>query len=185
MRPEYRKPKPGRPELVLLCDVSGSVAGFSHFTMMLVQALREQFSRIRIFCFVDGCVEVTDLFVPGADVSGVMGQVTGRDGLVAFDGHSDYGSAIGRFREGWPDAVTSRTSLLVLGDARTNFRDPDLRGLADLAERARHAHWLNPEPRAQWGSGDSEADRYARVLPMHECRTAAQLAGVVSGLLPV
>ena len=185
MRPEYRKPKPGRPELVLLCDVSGSVAGFSHFTMMLVQALREQFSRIRIFCFVDGCVEVTDLFVPGADVSDVMAQVTARDGLVAFDGHSDYGSALGRFREGWPDAVTTRSSLLVLGDARTNYRDPHLRVLDELAERARHAHWLNPEPRAQWGSGDSAADRYAQVIPMHECRTAAQLAGVVSGLLPV
>ena len=185
MHPEYRRPRPGRPELVLLCDVSGSVAGFSHFTMMLVQALREQFSRIRIFCFVDGCVEVTDLFAPGADVAGVMTAVHARDGLVAFDGHSDYGSALGLFGERWPEAVGPRTSLLVLGDARSNHRDPNLRVLADLAGRARHVHWLNPEPQAQWGSGDSEARRYGGVVPMHECRTAAQLAGVVSGLLPV
>ena len=185
MRPAYRRPRPGRPELVLFCDVSGSVAGFSHFTMMLVQALREQFSRIRIFCFVDGCIEVTDLFTPGADVAGVMSAVHSRPGLVAFDGHSDYGSALGRFRERWPDAVGPRTSLLLLGDARSNYRDPNLRVLADLAGRARHVHWLNPEPQAQWGAGDSEARRYAGVVPMHECRTAAQLAGVVSGLLPV
>ncbi len=185
MRPAYRKPRPGRPELVLLCDVSGSVAGFSHFTMMLVQALREQFSRIRIFCFVDGCVEVTDLVEPGADLAGVMARVTAREDLVAADGHSDYGSAFGRFREGWPDAVGPRSSLLVLGDGRTNYRDPNLAVLADFVARARHAHWLNPEPQAQWGSGDSEARRYGEVIPMHECRTASQLAGVVSGLLPV
>ena len=185
MDPQYRRPRPGRPELVLLCDVSGSVAGFSHFTMMLVQALREQFSRIRIFCFVDGCVEVTDLFTPGADVAGVMAEVTARPGLVAFDGHSDYGSAFGRFRERWPDAVGPRSSVLVLGDGRTNYRDPNLRALGLVVGAARHAHWLNPEPTAQWGTGDSEADRYGTVLPMHECRTAAQLTGVVSGLLPV
>ncbi|MDL5160024.1 VWA domain-containing protein [Actinomycetospora termitidis] len=181
----HRRPRPGRPELVLLCDVSGSVAGFSHFTMMLVQALREQFSRIRIFCFVDGCVEVTDLFTPGADLGGILTEVHSRRGLVAWSGHSDYGRAFDRFAERWPDAVTSRTALLVLGDARTNHQDPGLGVLAAVVGKARHAHWLNPEPQRQWGTGDSAAPEYARVLPMHECRTAAQLAGVVGGLLPV
>ncbi|MEJ2866922.1 VWA domain-containing protein [Actinomycetospora sp. OC33-EN08] len=181
----HRRPRPGRPELVLLCDVSGSVAGFSHFTMMLVQALREQFSRIRIFCFVDGCVEVTDLFTPGADLGGILTEVHSRRGLVAWSGHSDYGRAFERFAERWPDAVTSRSALLVLGDARTNHQDPGLGVLATVVGKARHAHWLNPEPQRQWGTGDSAAPEYARVLPMHECRTAAQLAGVVGGLLPV
>jgi hypothetical protein len=181
----HRRPRPGRPELVLLCDVSGSVAGFSHFTMMLVQALREQFSRIRIFCFVDGCVEVTDLFTPGADLSQVLTEVHARPGLLAWSGHSDYGRALERFAEHWPDAVTDRSSLLVLGDARTNHQDPALGVLARIVARARHAHWLNPEPERQWGTGDSAAREYGRVMPMHECRTAAQLAGVVGGLLPV
>ncbi|NMO91416.1 VWA domain-containing protein [Actinomycetospora sp. TBRC 11914] len=181
----HRRPRPGRPELVLLCDVSGSVAGFSHFTMMLVQALREQFSRIRIFCFVDGCVEVTDLFTPGADLAQVMTEVHSRPGLVAWSGHSDYGRAFERFAERWPDAVTERSSLLVLGDARTNHQDPALGVLSGIVGRARHAHWLNPEPQRQWGTGDSAAREYGRVMPMHECRTAAQLAGVVGGLLPV
>ncbi len=181
----HRRPRPGRPELVLLCDVSGSVAGFSHFTMMLVQALREQFSRIRIFCFVDGCVEVTDLFTPGADLTQVLTEVHARPGLLAWSGHSDYGRAFDRFAERWPDAVTDRSSLLVLGDARTNHQDPALGVLARIVGRARHAHWLNPEPERQWGTGDSAAREYGRVMPMHECRTAAQLAGVVGGLLPV
>ena len=185
MRPAFRTRRPGRPELVVLCDVSGSVAGFSHFTLLLVQALREQFSKVRVFAFVERADEVTHLFAPGAELSGVMQRVLREADLVAFDGHSDYGRLLGSFAEFHGDAVTSRSSLLILGDARTNYRDPNLRVLGRLVGQARHAHWLNPEPRRQWGSGDSAALRYADVLPMHECRTAAQLAVVVEALLPV
>jgi uncharacterized protein with von Willebrand factor type A (vWA) domain len=185
MRPAYRTRRPGRPELVVLCDVSGSVAGFSHFTLLLVQALREQFSKVRVFAFVEKTDEVTHLFEPGAELSGVMQRVLREADLVAFDGHSDYGAALGGFAEFYGDAVTAKTSLLVLGDARTNYRDPNLRVLQRLVAQARHAHWLNPEPRRQWGSGDSAALRYGEIVPMHECRTAAQLADVVEGLLPV
>jgi len=185
MRPAFRNRRPGRPELVVLCDVSGSVAGFSHFTLLLVQALREQFSKVRVFAFVERADEVTHLFDPGAELTGVMQRVLREADVVAFDGHSDYGGSFGSFAEHWGDAVGPKTSLLVLGDARTNYRDPNLRVLKRLAGQARHAHWLNPEPRRQWGSGDSAALRYADVLPMHECRNAAQLADVVEGLLPV
>ncbi|WP_420821808.1 vWA domain-containing protein [Pseudonocardia broussonetiae] len=185
MRPAYRTRRPGRPELVILCDVSGSVAGFSHFTLLLVQALREQFSKVRVFAFVERADEVTHLFEPGAELSGVMQRVLREAELVAFDGHSDYGSSFGGFAEHWGEAITSKTSLLILGDGRTNYRDPNLTVLRRITGAARHAHWLNPEPRRQWGSGDSAALRYADVLPMHECRTAAQLADVVEALLPV
>jgi uncharacterized protein len=185
MKPAYRTRRPGRPELVILCDVSGSVAGFSHFTLLLVQALREQFSKVRVFAFVECTDEVTHLFEPGAELSGVMQRVLREAQLTAFDGHSDYGNALGGFSEHWGGTVTSKTSLLVLGDGRTNYRDPNLRILKRLVGQARHAHWLNPEPRRQWGSGDSAALRYADVLPMHECRTVGQLTDVVEGLLPV
>ncbi|MDQ4118993.1 MAG: VWA domain-containing protein [Actinomycetota bacterium] len=185
MNPAHRTRRPGRPELVILCDVSGSVAGFSHFTLLLVQALREQFSKVRVFAFVERTDEVTHLFAPGAELSGVMQRVLREAQLTAFDGHSDYGNALGGFAEHWGGAVTSKTSLLILGDGRTNYRDPNLRVLGRLVGQARHAHWLNPEPRRQWGSGDSAALRYADVLPMHECRTVGQLTDVVEGLLPV
>lgn len=185
MRPAFRTRRPGRPELVILCDVSGSVAGFSHFTLLLVQALREQFSKVRVFAFVERTDEVTHLFEPGAELSGVMQRVLREAELVAFDGHSDYGSSFGGFVEHWGEAITSKTSLLVLGDGRTNYRDPNLTVLRRIVGAARHAHWLNPEPRRQWGSGDSAALRYADVIPMHECRTAAQLADVVEALLPI
>ncbi|HEY1974679.1 MAG TPA: VWA domain-containing protein [Pseudonocardia sp.] len=185
MRPAYRTRRPGRPELVVLCDVSGSVAGFSHFTLLLVQALREQFSKVRVFAFVERADEVTHLFAPGSDLAGVMSRVLREAELVTFDGHSDYGGALASLIEHWPDAVGPRSSLLILGDARTNYRDPNLAVLKRLIGQARHSHWLNPEPRNQWGSGDSAALRYADLLPMHECRTVAQLAEVVESLLPV
>jgi len=182
---EQRKPRPGRPELVVLCDVSGSVAGFSHFTLLLVNALREQFSRVRVFAFVDMTDEVTRFFETGGDLAGAMIRMTHEAELVAFDGHSDYGNALGTFAERFGDCLTARSSLLVLGDARTNYRDPNLAVLRRLNSVAKHAYWLNPEPRSQWGTGDSAAEHYAAVIPMHECRTAEQLAGVVSRLLPV
>ncbi len=180
-----RRPRPGRPELVLLCDVSGSVAGFSNFTLLLVSALREQFSKVRIFAFVDHTDEVTRFFDPHTQLDEAMQRIFAEADIVGFNGHSDYGSALTSFAEEFPDAVTSRSSLLILGDARTNYRDPELATLRELVEVAKHAHWLNPEPRTSWGSGDSAADRYQQVIEMHECRSAAQLTAVVSRLLPV
>ena len=180
-----RKPRPGRPELVILCDVSGSVAGFSHFTLLLVNALREQFSRVRVFAFVDTTDEVTRYFEPGGDLAAAMTRMTNEAELVAFDGHSDYGNALGAFAERFAESLKARSSLLILGDARTNYRDPNLAVLRRLTGVAKHAYWLNPEPRSQWGSGDSAATDYAGVIAMHECRTAEQLAAVVSRLLPV
>ncbi|MEU2035670.1 vWA domain-containing protein [Nocardia amamiensis] len=180
-----RKPRPGRPELVLLCDVSGSVAGFSNFTLLLVSALREQFSRVRIFAFVDQVDEVTRFFDPRTQLDQAMTRIFSEANVAGFDGHSDYGHALAGFARDYPDAVTSRSSLLILGDARTNYRDPRLATLRSLVGVAKHAHWLNPERRDQWGTGDSAADKYREVIEMHECRSAKQLTAVVSRLLPV
>lgn len=180
-----RKPRPGRPELVILCDVSGSVAGFSHFTLLLVHALREQFSRVRVFAFIDTADEVTQYFGPDADLGKVMVTMVGEANLITYDGHSDYGHAFGAFTDTFADAVTERSSVLILGDARTNYRDPNLDALRSMVDVAKHAHWLNPEPTNQWGSGDSAADKYRDVIDMHECRSAKQLTSVVAGLLPI
>ncbi|MCL2533019.1 MAG: VWA domain-containing protein [Nocardiaceae bacterium] len=180
-----RKPRPARPELVLLCDVSGSVAGFSHFTLLLVHALREQFSRVRVFAFIDTTDEVTRFFETGSDLGVAMSRMIREAELITYDGHSDYGHALGVFAERYAHSLTSRSSLLVLGDGRNNYRDPGLAALEHLVSVAKHAHWLNPEPRGQWGTGDSAALVYNEVIDMHECRSAQQLAAVVSGLLPV
>jgi uncharacterized protein with von Willebrand factor type A (vWA) domain len=181
----HHKPhKPHKPELVVLCDVSGSVAGFAHFTLMLAYALREQFTKVRAFAFIDTCDEVTRFFTPGGDVADALARMNAEAKLVWFDGHSDYGHSIEAFAEAYPDAVGPKTSLLILGDARNNYRATGAQTLKMLVQRARHAYWLNPEPEAYWGTGDSATRAYAEVIDMVECRNAVQLEEFVQKLLP-
>lgn len=185
LRPAFRRRRPGRPEIVLICDMSGSVAGFANFTMLLVQALRDQFSKVRVFAFVEAMDEITHLVTAGAaDPEHLGGRILNEANLVVFDGHSDYGRALGDFAERYADAVGPRTSVLVLGDARTNGADPNLAALRRIAAPARHAHWLNPERTGLWSTGDSVAKAYADIVPMHECRNVHQLSRLVTSLLP-
>lgn len=186
MRPVLRRRRPVRPELVLLCDVSGSVSGFSDFTMLLVQALHDQFSKIRVFAFVNRLDEVTALLGHGrADPEGLGARIHAEATLTGWHGSSDYGMALGEFAERYGEAVGPRTTVFVLGDARTNMSDPNLAAVREIAGRARRVYWLNPEPRAQWGTGDSAAPAYAGLVEMHECRTARQLGALIARLLPV
>ncbi|MEU6808028.1 VWA domain-containing protein [Streptomyces sp. NPDC046831] len=186
VRPVLRRRRPARPELVLLCDVSGSVAGFSDFTMLLVQALHDQFTRVRVFAFVNRVDEVTGLLRHGAaDPEGLGTRIQAEARLTGWHGSSDYGVALGEFAEAYGDALGPRSTVFVLGDARTNMSDPNLPAVREIARRARRVYWLNPEPRAQWGTGDSAAPAYADLVEMHECRNARQLGALVSRLLPV
>ncbi|RRQ76027.1 hypothetical protein CQW39_24750 [Streptomyces griseofuscus] len=186
MRPVLRRRRPVRPELVLLCDVSGSVSGFSDFTMLLVQALHDQFSKVRVFAFVNRLDEVTGLLDHGrADPEGLGARIREEATLTGWHGSSDYGMALGEFTERYGAAVGPRTTVFVLGDARTNQSDPNLPAVREIARRARRVYWLNPEPAGQWGTGDSAAPAYADLVEMHECRTARQLGGLVGRLLPV
>jgi uncharacterized protein with von Willebrand factor type A (vWA) domain len=181
----HHKPhKPHKPELVVLCDVSGSVAGFAHFTLMLAYALREQFTKVRAFAFIDTCDEVTRFFTPGGDVADALARMSSEAELVWFDGHSDYGHSIEKFAENYPDAVGPRTSLLILGDARNNYRATGAQTLKKLVARSRHAYWLNPEPSAYWGSGDSATTAYAELIEMVEVRNAVQLEDFIQRILP-
>ncbi|MFJ6931405.1 VWA domain-containing protein [Streptomyces nigra] len=186
MRPVLRRRRPARPELVLLCDVSGSVSGFSDFTMLLVQALHDQFSKVRVFAFVNRVDEVTGLLERGAaDPEGLAARIQSDAGVTGYHGSSDYGMALGEFAERYEAAVGPRTTVFVLGDARTNMSDPNLPALRGIARRARRVYWLNPEQRSRWGTGDSAAPAYAELVEMHECRTARQLSALVGRLLPV
>ena len=184
----HRKPRPGRPELVIICDVSGSVAGFSQFTLRLVYALRQQFSKVRVFAFVDTVDEVTDYFDRGSadeDFGASMHRMITTAKISTRDGHSDYGNMLRGFVADHGDSLTHRGALLILGDGRTNYHDPRLAALRELVERARHAYWLNPEDRRHWGAGDSVATSYAEIIEMFECRNATQLARAIADILPV
>lgn len=186
MKPVLRRRRPARPELVLLCDVSGSVSGFSDFTMLLVQALHDQFSKVRVFAFVNRIDEVTGLLQRGtADPEGLSTRIEAEATLTGYHGSSDYGMALGEFAERYGDAVGPRTTVFVLGDARTNMSDPNLPAVRQIAGQARRVYWLNPEQRSSWGTGDSAAPDYAGLVEMHECRSARQLSALVERLLPV
>ncbi|MEH0651950.1 VWA domain-containing protein [Streptomyces scabiei] len=186
LRPAYRRHRPARPEIVLLCDVSGSVAGFANFMMLLVQAMRDQFSKVRVYAFVNRVDEVTRLVTNGeADPAGLGRRIADEAAVSGWHGSSDYGSALGEFAERHLDAIGPRTSVIVLGDARTNGFDPRADALRRIAARARRVHWLNPESPEQWGTGDSAALVYAEIVDMHACRNARRLGELVTRLLPV
>ncbi|WP_328778836.1 VWA domain-containing protein [Streptomyces canus] len=186
MKPVLRRRRPARPELVLLCDVSGSVSGFSDFTMLLVQALHDQFSKVRVFAFVNRLDEITRLLEHGAaDPEGLRARIRAEATLTGWHGSSDYGVALGEFASLYGDVLSPRTTVFVLGDARTNMSDPNLPAVREITERARRVYWLNPEARAQWGTGDSAAYEYAESVEMHECRNVRQLSALVGRLLPI
>ncbi|WP_235737016.1 vWA domain-containing protein [Nocardioides alcanivorans] len=178
-----RPKRPHRSDLVVLCDVSGSVANFAQFTLLLVHALRDHFSKIRAFTFVDNVVEVTDELRPGADPVEVMASLAASARQAALWGRTNYGRAFTVFEEQYADALGPKTALLVLGDARSNYADPKLEPFRAMVDRCRHAWWLNPEHPRQWGAGDSIAPRYAEIVPMVECRNITQLGDFVQTVL--
>ncbi len=180
----HHKPKrPHRTELVVLCDVSGSVANFAQFTLLLVFALRDQFQKVRAFTFIDHVHEVTQHFKPGADVADVMADLAASTAHAALWGRTNYGRAFTKFQEQHPDAIGPKSSLLILGDARSNYSDLSVGVLRDLAGAARHAWWLNPEHTRHWDTGDSAARAYGEVVPMVECRNLTQLGEFVHDIL--
>ncbi len=179
----HRPKRPHRTELVVLCDVSGSVASFARFTLMLVFALREQFQQVRAFTFVDQVHEVTRLFVPGADAGEVLASLAASTEHAARWGRTNYGRSFADFADSFPHALGPKSSLLILGDARSNYSDLALPVLRDLAGRARHSWWLNPEHTRHWDTGDSAATAYGNVVPMVECRNLTQLGAFVHDLV--
>ena len=179
----HRPKRPHRTELVVLCDVSGSVANFAQFTLLLVFALRDQFQKVRAFTFVDQVHEVTHHFTPGGDVVQVMEDLAASTAHAARWGRTNYGRAFTTFAERHPDAIGPKTSLLVLGDARSNYSDLATGALREMAQAARHSWWLNPEHTRHWDTGDSAASAYAEIVPMVECRNLTQLGEFVHDIL--
>ena len=178
----HRPKRPHRTELVVLCDVSGSVANFAQFTLLLVFALRDQFQKVRAFTFIDHVHEVTQHFRPGADVVDVMSDLAASTAHAALWGRTNYGRAFTKFAEEYADALGPKSSLLILGDARSNYSDLAEGTLKELAGAARHSWWLNPEHQRHWGTGDSAAPTYGAIVPMVECRNLTQLGEFVHDL---
>ena len=159
VNPVLRRRRPTKPDLVVLCDVSGSTAQFAPFTLTLLHAIHQEFNRVRSFVFIDGIVEITDILATSPGVLDPKALLS-RQGLVAKDGRSDYQRAFATFLDRWDDAVTAKTTVIVAGDARSHDRLPATSEIAELAHRARRLYWLNPESRSEWDLLDSRATEY-------------------------
>ncbi|MCB1246399.1 MAG: VWA domain-containing protein [Acidimicrobiia bacterium] len=176
LEPQFRPRTRSKPELVILCDISGSMATFSRFTMQLAYAISSELSKVRVFAFIDGLDEVTEYFGPGIDFIEGLTRVGAEADVVRSDGHSDYGAAFGDFVERHLGAVTARSTVIVAGDARTNYRDPGVAHFEAIAKLARAVFWLNPEPVRYWDTGDSVMSRYRHVCDrVEQVRTLRQL----------
>jgi uncharacterized protein len=168
-----------RPQIVALCDVSGSVAQVSDFFLLLIHSLHEVVDDVRSFAFSGHLIEVSDILdtkSPEEAMSEIMSK-------VGF-GSSDYGGSLADFEKGWIKTVTPKTTVIVLGDARTNNLDPRADILRRISERSKRLVWLNPEGRMAWGWGDSEMPRYASFCTVvRQCATAKQLERAVSDIV--
>jgi uncharacterized protein len=158
-RPVTVARKEDKPRLVVLADVSLSVRHTARFTLYFVHGLQRLFSQVRTFAFVADTAEVTDLFAEHT-VERALEKIFAGD-VLDVDADSDYGAAFGRFREEFPDTVTRRTTVVILGDGRGNGRDPNLDVFEEIARRAKQLIWLTPERRTMWRLGRCDLPRYA------------------------
>src|SRR3954453_17762629 len=181
--PKFRYPRPAKPEIVVIADISGSVAAFARFTLQLVYAISGQFSRVRAFVFIDGIDEVTRFFEGTEDVNQAVHRVNTEADVIWVDGHSDYGHAFQVFWDKWGREVSPKSSVILLGDARNNYHASQAWIVKELRQRARHVYWLNPEPRSYWDTGDSIVSEYAiHCDGVYECRNLRQLERFVEQL---
>ena len=181
--PKFKYPRPAKPELMVVADISGSVAAFARFTLMLVYAIQNQFSKVRSFVFIDGIDEVTDYFKTTEDIQEAIHRVNTEADVVWVDGHSDYGHAFEVFWERWGKDVGPKTTVLLLGDARNNYHASQSWVVKEMRQKARHVYWLNPEPRTYWNTGDSIVGDYGTHTDgVYECRNLRQLEAFVEKL---
>ncbi len=178
----YRPQRPRRPELFVICDVSTSVSSASVFFLSVLHALHDSFRRMRSFVFVERISEVTDLFAREKSFSAVSEAISRDAGVVDVSGYTDYGRVWSELLSLAGEQLHPGATLIVLGDARANGRDPGIAAFEALAERAGRAFWLNPEPRLYWNHGDSVIGAYEPHCRVHECWSATHLEDFVKEL---
>jgi uncharacterized protein len=179
--PAYRARRESKPDLYLVADVSGSVAKFAEFTMSFLNAISEEFPKLRCFIFVDGAEEVTREIGEGVGIRNVK-HLIARSKDISNDGHSDHARALDMFWRKYGTSVTSSSTVIFTGDARNNHRvdDAGLAVLGRIHDRAKQVYWLNPEPRSEWGEDDSLMPEFKRFCTgVYEVRNLSQLQDFV------
>jgi uncharacterized protein with von Willebrand factor type A (vWA) domain len=179
---KFRPKRPKRPEIYVLCDVSTSVTSASVFFLSVLHALHDTFRKMRSFVFIERISEVTDIFEGERDFKAVSERISNDAGVADISGYTDYGRVWSEFLVQVEDDLHPRATVIVLGDARTNGRDPRADVFAQIASRAGRTFWLNPEPHLYWNYGDSVIAAYEQYCKAFECWTTAQLEDFVRAL---
>ena len=188
LRLKYKSKRPRRPEIYVLCDVSTSVTSASVFFLSVLHALHDSFRKLRSFVFIERISEVTDVFEHERDFAVVAQRISSEGGVADVSGYTDYGRVWLEFLTEISDELDPRSTVIVLGDARTNGRPPHAEVFAQVSERAGRLFWLNPEPKLYWNYGDSVMAAYERYCDgAFECWTTRHLenfVNVVAGGVP-
>jgi uncharacterized protein with von Willebrand factor type A (vWA) domain len=181
LRLKYRPRRPRRPEIYVLCDVSTSVTSASVFFLSVLHALHDSFRKLRSFVFIERISEVTDVFERERDFRQISQRISREGGVADVSGYTDYGRVWQEFEAEISEDLDPRSTVIVLGDARTNGREPHAETFGRVAERAGRTFWLNPEPRLYWNYGDSVMAAYERYCDgAFECWTTKHLEGFVN-----
>ncbi|MEP6388623.1 MAG: VWA domain-containing protein [Halioglobus sp.] len=174
----WRKTNKDKPQVLAVCDVSGSVAAYAKFLLMFLYAVQDVLPRVRSFAFSSHLGEVSHLF-DEHPVDKAIELVNWQ-----YGGATDYGGSLMDFSNLALDDINSSTTVIILGDARNNRGDPKLEIMQSIYQRAKQVIWLNPESRRAWGSGDSEMLRYQSACHFTaECNNLKQLERIVDQLL--
>jgi len=182
-KPQWKTKKIDRPDMVVLCDVSRSVETVARFMLLFLYSLNEEVAKISSFIFCSNLVEVSHLF-DKYDVDEALVRLQKGVGLGLNLGRTDYGQAFRDFKENWLDKVTNKTTVLILGDARNNYGNPETGILSLLHKRGKRVIWLNPESPPFWGTDDSEMKKYLPFCSIaRECSSVKHLERVVGFLL--
>ncbi len=182
MEVRYRRRHREKPKLVTLCDVSDSVRNASRFMLQLVWSLQDCFSRMRSYVFVSEIAEVSQAFKTYPVDRAIEWALKGSP--VDYHCRSDFGYAFNRFVRTELDSLDRKTTVLILGDARNNYNDPQAWAIRQIRERVKGIIWLNPEGQWGWGIGDSVMPLYSPSCDIvKECRTVSQLVQVVDQLV--
>jgi len=182
IRLKYRRRVISKPELVLLCDVSGSVAVFSEFMLQLVYTIQNRFSHIRSFLFVNTVDEVTEYFTNNS-IEEALDKAFAK-ARYAMSPFSDYGRVFRQFEKEYLPTFSPQSTLIILGDARNNYRHDERDSLQRIGEQVRKILWFNPQPQEEWNTEDSIIGIYAPYCrQVFECRNLKQLEEVTEAIL--
>ena len=179
---QYRRKTMRKSRIVTLCDVSGSVWAAARFMLNLVYSLQDCFDKVNSFVFIDQLTNVTDIFEE-QDISEAI-RVVMKEADVHYEAPTDYGETLRNFKKSYMELLTKKTTLIIVGDGRSNYMNPEDAILGAMRERCRRVIWLNPEPENLWGTGDSEIQTYLHHChEVRACRNVNQLFTFIEELV--